>query len=301
MRRFFAAVAILAVSFAVITLAQGRGQRGQRGADPAAPAAAAPAAPAPAPGTPTKPLIPLAASTLAAHPDSYYGEYVSVTGAVESLLTKSAFSVDQDKTKSTGKEVLILVPTIQSPVEANVYVTVLGEVLKFDPAEIAKKAKDYKLDLTPEMIAKYQGKPVIIATSVITPSGLDVAKRLPPPLTAEETEFQKVMRAVGPANTALRGAIDKTDLEATKAQVAILTKAFVQTEAFWKARNKPEAIKFASDAHAMSDAMDKALAIGKWDDVKASAATLGQQCAGCHGAYRERFDDGSFRIKMSSK
>src|SRR5580765_1031171 len=47
----------------------------------------------------TKPFVPLAASTLAAHPETYYGETVTMTAAVEQTFTKSAFSVDQDKTK----------------------------------------------------------------------------------------------------------------------------------------------------------------------------------------------------------
>ena len=30
---------------------------------------------------------------------------------------------------------------------------------------------------------------------------------------------------------------------------------------------------------------------------KAHAATVQQSCGQCHGVYRERFDDGSFRVK----
>jgi hypothetical protein len=50
-------------------------------------------------GAPAKPIVPLAASTIVNNPDPYVGEYVSVTAAVEQPLTKSSFSVDQDKTK----------------------------------------------------------------------------------------------------------------------------------------------------------------------------------------------------------
>ena len=39
--------------------------------------------PAGAPSTQAKPFVPLAASTLAAHPETYYGETVTVTAAVE--------------------------------------------------------------------------------------------------------------------------------------------------------------------------------------------------------------------------
>jgi len=31
------------------------------------------------------------------------------------------------------------------------------------------------------------------------------------------------------------------------------------------------------------------------------AGTLGQSCQSCHAAYRERFDDGSYRIKEPPK
>jgi hypothetical protein len=71
---------------------------GQPPAGPAAPAA--------------KPFVPLAASTLAAHPETYYGETVTVTAAVEQTLSKSSFSMDQDKTKATGQEVLVIAPTM---------------------------------------------------------------------------------------------------------------------------------------------------------------------------------------------
>ncbi len=147
--------------------------------------------------------MPLAASTVADNPDPYYGEYVTVTAAVEQILSRTSFSIDQDATKSTGKEVLVIAPNMNGKVDQNAYVTVIGELVKFDPAEIAKKTKNYTLDLPADAAAKYQGKPVVIATSVINSAFVDVAKRLPPPLNAEEENYQKVMKKVGPG---LRGA-----------------------------------------------------------------------------------------------
>jgi len=44
----------------------------------------------------------------------------------------------------------------------------MGELVRFDPAEIAKKAKDYKIDLPPECAANLYGPAALIATSVIT-------------------------------------------------------------------------------------------------------------------------------------
>jgi cytochrome c556 len=252
-------------------------------------------------GAPAKPIVPLAASTIVNNPDPYVGEYVSVTAAVEQPLTKSSFSVDQDKTKP-DKEILVIAPTLNGTVEANAYVTVLGELVKFDPDEIKKKTKNYTLDLPPDLIAKYKGKPAVVATAVvINATGVDIAKVLPPPMTPEEEAFQKIMRQVGPANTALRGAIEKMDAAAAKDQTAILSKAFTQTEAFWKTKGKPDAVGFASEAKKHAEAITTAVNAGKWDEAKASAGPLGQQCQSCHTAYRERLDDGSFRIKAGSR
>ncbi len=271
---------------------------------PAAPPA--PAAPPPAVPAPAKPLVPVATNTVTAHPDAYYGQAVTINAAVEQILSKSAFSVDQRRVgaaadvKRTPTDVLVLVPTIQSPVELNAYVTVMGELVKFDPAEIARKAKDYKLDLPADVVAKYSGRPALLATSVINEKFVDLAKRLPPPLNAEEEAYQKVMRQVGPAFAALRPAVEASNAETAAKNAAVLQKAFTDTEAFWKPK-KAEPTLWAQNARKEVEAVQAAIAAGKWDDAKAHAATVGQACAQCHGAYRERFDDGSFRIKPGSK
>jgi len=107
-----------------------------------------------------KPLVPLATNTVAANPDAYYGESVTLTAAVNQILSKSAFSVVQqkigagNKPQANGTDLLVIAPTLNTAVDLNSYVTVMGELVKFDPDVISRKAKDYKLDLTPEMIAK---------------------------------------------------------------------------------------------------------------------------------------------------
>ena len=137
--------------------------------------------------------------TLAANPEPYIGEWVTVTAAVEQSLAPLAFSMDQDKTKSTGKEVLVLAPRMNSPIEVNTYVTVIGQVVRFDPEEIAKASKDYKVDLPADVIAKYKGQPTVLATAIVNSAGLDVAKRPLPPVTADDELLTKIMKQVGPA------------------------------------------------------------------------------------------------------
>ncbi len=311
MKNFIAAAtatcAIVAGSLALNAFAEAaalqqagqRGQRGQRGGEqpPAQPSGqpgqpATPAAPA------AKPLVPVAASTLAAHPENYYGERVTMTGAVEQNVGKLAFSVDQDKTKTLEQQVLVLAPRLNSPVDPNTYVTVIGEAIAFDSAELVKRAKDYPVEISPELAAKFKGHPVIFATNVINTSGVDLAARLPPPMTAEEQALQKAMKSIAPASAALRADADKMDASLTKEHAATLKQAFAQTEAIWKTKGKADAVQFAADARKLAETIEADAAAGKWDEVKTSAGTLNTKCGACHGVYRERFDDGSFRIKV---
>jgi hypothetical protein len=290
-----AACAIVIGSLAA-QAAQQRGQRGQRGGgeQPAAPAGQ-PAAPA---ATPAKPLVPVAASTLAAHPETYYGERVTMSGAVEQSLGTLVFSVDQDKTKTLEQQILVLAPRMNSPVAVNTYVTVIGEVVAFDSAEVAKRAKDYPVEVSPEIAAKFKGRPVIFATNVINTAGTDLALRLPPPMTAEELALQKAMKAIAPASAALRADADKMDANLAKEHAVALKQAFAQTEAIWKAKGKADAVQIAADARKLAETIELDAAAAKWDEVKTSAGTLNTKCGACHGVYRERFDDGSFRMKV---
>ena len=249
-------------------------------------------APAPAP----KPLVPVAASTLAESAAEYYGQYVSVVGTVEQKLTTLAFTIDQDKTKATGKEVLILTTTLNSPVDPNTYVTVLGEVVEFND-EIAGRAT---VDLPPDLIAKYRGRPAVLATSVLNTAMVDLARPLPPPLTPEEEAFDKVMKRVGPAFTALRQAVSASEGDAVKQHAAALKASIGGTTALWKARGKSDAVKWADEARVQAEAIERATARGDWDTVKSAQTALGQACQNCHGAYRERLDDGTYRMKASA-
>jgi cytochrome c556 len=269
------------------------GQRGERGGQPAG--QQQPAAPA------AKPLVPVATNTVNANPDAYYGQGVTITAAVEQVLSKSAFAVDQRRVAgapapSKPTDVLVLVPTLQSPVDPKSYVTVMGELVKFDPAEIAKKAKDYKLDLPADVIAKYNGRPALIAHSVITDKFVDLAKRLPPPMTADEEALSKVMKPLPPALAALRTAVEASKPEDATKNAAVLKQGFTDIEAFWKPK-KPDATQWAHDARMKVESIQAAITAGKWDDAKAAVPAVQQACGTCHNTYRERFDDGSFRIK----
>ena len=255
---------------------------------------------APAANTPPKPLVPVAASSVANNPDPYVGEYVTMTGAVEASLSKTSFSVDQDKTKATGKEVLVLAPSLQKPVEQNGYVTVIGQLIKFDEQEVAAKLKDYQIDLSPADVAKFKGKPVVLATAVINTAGIDIAKKPIPAMTADDLALQKIMTKLPPAQGAVRKSLDSKDAAAAKEQATILKDSFTQIEAFFKAKNNEEATKWASEGKGHAESILVNLGMNNIEAAKTSITPLGGTCASCHGKYRERMEDGTFRLKAGS-
>ena len=248
--------------------------------------------------TVARPLIPVAASTLADKPESYVGQLVTVTGAVEQTLSKSVFSIDQDKTKSTGKNVLVIAPSLTGTVTLNTYVTVIGEVVRFSTGEITQRLPHYVLDLPADVVSRYEGVPTVLATAVVDTGLVDLARKIPPPLTPEEAAFDKVMKAAGPAFTALRQALTDSDAAAVKAQATILHQAFNDTQAFWKKKGRTDAVGWATDAREHVDTIQRSAQKNDWDAAQASASSLGKMCQNCHGAYRERLDDGTYRLKF---
>jgi hypothetical protein len=280
---YLGSASVAAFVFSLTTLSAGQG--GQ--------------APAPAPGTPPKPLVPVAASSIAKNPDPYIGEYVTLTATVESNLSKTGFSVDQDKTKSTGQDVLVLAPNLQKPADPNAYVTVIGQLIKFDPAEVQKNLKGYTIDLPADVQEKYKGKPVVLATAVINSGGIDIAKKPIPPMSADDLALQKIMTKLPPAQAALRKALDGKDLNLVKEQATILKTAFTDTEAFWKAKGNTDAMNIAAEGKKHADAILINLGLGNLEAAKTSITPLGGTCASCHGKYRDRMDDGTFRIKTA--
>ncbi|MEZ5419657.1 MAG: hypothetical protein R2708_20250 [Vicinamibacterales bacterium] len=291
----------LAVAAAVATVASLAIVRAQQPARPSAPAGqpAAPAKPTvPTLPAPTKAIVPVAASSVAAKPDQWLGEYVAMTGIVEASLGQMAFTVDQDKTKA-APEVLVLSHRMSDPVVPNTYVTVIGLLMKYDPADVAAKSKAHAHDLGANA-AKYEGKPVVLATSVVNDKMLDLARFIPPPMTPEEEALQKAMRGVPGASGEMRKGADGSNVELATKNIATLAAAFTETENFMKKRGKLDAVKWAADARANVLAVEKAAKAGAWDDAKKAAAAVGGACGTCHTPYRERLEDGSFRFKAGS-
>jgi cytochrome c556 len=245
-----------------------------------------------------KPLVPLTAASILMNPAGHIGENASMMAAVEAVLSKTVFTVDQDKTKSTGHDVLVIAPSLTEAPALNSYVTVQGEVIKFDTDEVSRKARGYTLDMPADAIEKFRGKPAIIATAVITGALLDLAKKPIPPMTPDDILLDGYMKSINPAFTALRAGIDKPDAAQVKEQVAAIKKGFTDVEAFFKVKGMADASGWAGDALKVATAMEQSASAAKWDEIKTAAGTLQQSCTACHTARRDRMDDGTFRLKI---
>jgi len=250
---------------------------------------------------------PVATNTILQYPEGYYGKLVTISAGVEQMLSKTTFLVDQRKAvgpnevKSIGTPILVIAPYLTAALEQKQYLLMRGQIVKFDPAAVARAAADYTLDLSPEVSAKYQGQPVLMAASVINSRYVEVAKKsIPPPSTAD-VSLTAAMKIISPSFAALRTAAQESKADAVTQNAAKLTPAFTQTETIWAGLGQSPVAALAGEARGHVAAIESAAAAGNWDAVKTSAGALNQLCQNCHTTYRERQEDGTFRFKPMAR
>jgi cytochrome c556 len=247
--------------------------------------------------------MPVATNVIVQNPDAYFGKLITVSAGVDQILSKTAFVVDQRKAvgarevKAIGTPILVIAPYLTGPLDQKTYLLIHGQIVKFDQAAIARLEPAYTIDLAPEVGAKYQGQPVLVATSVINAAFTELAKKPLPPPGPDEVALSAAMKAIGPAFAALRTAAEASKADAVAQNVEALKPAFIRTETVWDNLGAGPAAEWARDAQAHADSIERAAAASNWDAVKTSAGALNQLCQNCHGVYRERQEDGSFRIK----
>jgi hypothetical protein len=284
MKTFLSAGAILLVVMSVAPAAQ-RGRRGGANANNG---------------------VPLATNTILKNPTAYYGKQITISAGVDHMLTKTAFLVDQWKmtgpkeVQPIGQPVLVVAPYLTNVLDQRNYLLVRGELVKFDTAAIARVAAEYKLDLGPDLWATYQGQPMLLASSVINSTYTELAKKPILPPTANELALGEAMKVISPAFTALRAAADESKADAVKESLAKLRPAFSKTETIWDDVGQSSAGQFARDAQEYAASIEHDAAAGNWDKVKFTAGKLNQVCTNCHGTFRDRADDGSFRMKAGT-
>jgi hypothetical protein len=147
-----------------------------------------------------------------------------------------------------------------------------------------------------EAEAVYEGQPVLMASSVLDSTFKELALRPPP--GPDEVALSAAMKVISGSATAIRSAAQASKPEPIKDHAARLDAAFAQTEAIWARLALAPAGKWAREAREHVATLERAAGTGDWEAAKVAAAWLNQTCGSCHGAYRERRDEGNFGLKF---
>lgn len=252
---------------------------------------------------------PVATNTILAAPDAYVGKTITVSAGVEQILSPSVFLVDQriaigtSEVKAAGKPLLVLAPYLRAPLDETSrqgYLLVRGEIIRFDKAKIGMVPAGFDPGLSPEVLAQYHGQPVLVATLVLDSTYAVLGRKPPPPPTPEEIALTAAMKVIASNSAALRTATQEADSAAIAPAVAALAPAFSRVEAIFDDLGQSPAAQLARDAREGAVGTGRAVTAGDWNAAKASATAMNATCGACHGAYRDRQEDGTFRLRPGS-
>jgi hypothetical protein len=112
-------------------------------------------------------------------------------------------------------------------------------------------------------------------------------------------ELDKAMKRIAPAQAATGKAIQSMSWADAKAQVALVKQALVDTESFWTANKKDDAVTMLKDSVAKVTAVEQSLNAPTPDQqtVLAAFKQVGATCAACHKQYREQDENQQYRLK----
>lgn len=246
--------------------------------------------------------LPVATTALARTPEAYYDKLVTISAGVDKVLSKTMFVVDQRKATGpaavapVGAPILVVAPFLDGPIKPNSYLQIKGQLMKFGAASFSRLATGYTPDIGAEEEAAYHGQPVLVASSVLDSTYKELALRPPP--GPDEVTLSASMKVISGSMNAVRTATQASKLEPVKEHAAKLDAAFAQTEPIWSKLALASAQDWARKAREYVAEIDRAGAAGDWEAARASATALNTMCQNCHGAYRERRDDGDFGLKF---
>jgi cytochrome c556 len=125
-------------------------------------------------------------------------------------------------------------------------------------------------------------QPFVRTQPVAQPVAQAVAK------VASPEDYDKAMKAIGPAFGATNKAIQSGAMADAKIQLATALSTMMAVQAFWVDKMKDDPATIAKDAVTKMQALDKALSGTDTAVVAAAAKEVGGTCAACHGKYREQ-------------
>ena len=125
----------------------------------------------------------VSADDLAEHPERYYGLRVSVSGSVEDVYNRRLFTVDDDRTWTASREVLVLNPRPMDRAMPDVEVAITGTLVRFTADEIERRTND-RVSVDRDLLDRFDRQPVLIAETIRTASGVEMVS--PDPLLNQD-------------------------------------------------------------------------------------------------------------------
>jgi hypothetical protein len=115
-------------------------------------------------------------------------------------------------------------------------------------------------------------------------------------------DLDKAMKRIAPAQGAATKAIQSMAWSDAKVQIAIVKQALADTESFWVANKKDDAVKMLKDSIARVSAVEEAVSAPTPDQqaVLAAFKQVGATCAACHKQYREQDENQQYRLKAGT-
>lgn len=115
-------------------------------------------------------------------------------------------------------------------------------------------------------------------------------------------DLDKTMKRIAPAQGAANKAIQAMAWTDAKAQVAVVKQSLMDTESFWAANKKDDALAMLKDSIAKVSAVEQALSTPTPDQqaVLGAFKEVGATCAACHKQYREQDENQRYRLRVGS-
>ena len=248
--------------------------------------------------------IPVGTNRILQQPETYYGKRVTVSSGIEQILSGTVFVVDQRKTvgptsvAAAGHPLLVVAPYLKSALDPKDYLVVRGQLVQFDREALSGVEPRYSLDVPPEIVAQYVGKPVLIALSIRDHKFTELAAKPLPPPTPEEVSMSAVMKTIGALFSQMEGAVEGKQSGVVTQQAAKLQPEFTAAEQIFGAVKRSAAAELAQAARGHAASIERAVTAADWAAVGEAYRALNQQCQHCHSSQRQAQEDGTYRFKM---
>ena len=137
-------------------------------------------------------------------------------------------------------------------------------------------------------------------------AAIGVGAQGPPPPAASgvttartwtDADLDKIMKEVGATVALLRKSIDGQNVELAKQQADRLELLFEEADDFWNSRNVRDAADWADDAAKHAEHIEAAADEKDFTKAAEHMKLMQGACSTCHGKYRDKAPDGSYRIK----